>query len=145
MSNYLARTGSATSQTTQDIDNAVQRGFLQALNLAISSSRELVIFVPSIQHLDSTHIASALGNQFAKALKKPQSFNIKGVNISRYVMKNSPSAFPSPKVILAIWPTLNDITTISAKYGNSSDVVVIEWIPYGELDNWVKNNNPSII
>lgn len=124
--------------TTQNRDLAVQKGLAKSYQLASANGSDILVIVPSIQHLDGGHVSSALGDAFAKSLKKPESFIFNGVTISR--VSKVPSFIGANTVVWILWPSLITAEAVSKSCQSSTNIVVTEWVPYDELNRWRVDN-----
>jgi len=124
--------------TTQNRDLAVQKGLAKSYQLAIANGGDILVIVPNIQHLDSGHVSSALGDNFAKSIKKPAAFNINGVTISR--VSKVPSFIGSKTVVWILWPSLITAEAVTKSCQSATNIVVTEWATYDELKRWRIDN-----
>ena len=128
--------------TIQTRDLAVQKGLAKSLQLAMASGSDILVIVPNIQHLDSGHVSSALGEQFAKSIKKPASFPFNGVNISR--VSKVPSFIGANTVVWMLWPSLITAEAVSKSCQSATNIVASEWVPYDELNRWRVANSAQV-
>lgn len=136
---YITHSVVNGQDTTQTRNLAVQKGFAKSHQLALATGSEILVVVPSIQNIDSGHVSSALGASFAKSLKKPATFQINGVTISR--VSNVPSYIGSNTVVWILWPSLITIEAVTKSCQNAENIVVTEWATYDELKRWRIDNN----
>lgn len=120
--------------TIQNRDLAVQKGLAKSYQLAMANGCGILVIVPNIQHLDSGHVTSALGDAFAKSIKKPAPFNFRGVTISR--VTKVPSFIHDNTVVWMLWPSLKTAETVSKSCQSTTNIVTTEWVPYDELNRW---------
>jgi len=125
--------------TLQNRDLAVQKGFAMSHKLALDNGCDILVIVPNIQHLDSGHVSSALGDAFAKSIKKPASFTIGDVTISR--VSKVPSFIGVNTVVWMLWPRLITAEAVSKSCQSTANIVATEWVPYDELYRWRVANN----
>lgn len=143
MSCYIAHSVVNGQDTMQNRDLAVQKGFAMALKLASNNQGDILVLVPMIQNISSEHLSSALGKDFADKLKKPASFKINEINISR--TSKVPRSVPPNTVVWMLWPSLRDAEDMTkASYGQV-DIVATEWLPFDELSRWKRDNKAKVI
>jgi len=128
--------------TIQNRDLAVQKGLAKSMQLAAASGSDILVIVPNIQHLDSGHVSSALGDQFARNLKKPAPFEINGVNISR--VSKVPAFIGANTVVWMLWPSLITAESVSKSCQSATNIVASEWVPYDELNRWKVANRALV-
>ncbi|EPT0356770.1 hypothetical protein [Enterobacter hormaechei] len=120
--------------SSQNRNLAVQKGLAMSHQLAVAKNCDILVIVPNIQHLDSGHVSSALGDVFAKSIKKPEPFKVNGVTISR--TSKIPSFFGANTVVWMLWPSLVTAEAVSKSCQGVNDIVATEWVPYDELNRW---------
>lgn len=120
--------------TIQNRNLAVQKGLAKSHQLAVANSCDILVIVPNIQHLESGHVSSALGDAFAKSIKKPESFKVQGVSISR--TSKVPSFIGPKTVVWMLWPSLITAEAVSKSCQAANNIVATEWVPYDELNRW---------
>lgn len=138
MSRFITRSVLNGQFSTETCDLAVQKGFMRSVQIAMKTSRDILVIVPNIQHLDSGHIRSALGDDFAKCIKKPASFKFNGINISR--TSKIPSFTGENTVVWMLWPTLQLAEEVTKKCQNTTSIVATEWCHPDELNRWCLDN-----
>jgi len=120
--------------TIQNRDLAVQKGLAKSHQLAVANSCDILVIVPNIQHLDSGHVSSALGDAFAKKFKKSEPFTLQGVSISR--TSKVPPFIRVNTVVWMLWPSLITAEAVSKSCQGANNIVATEWVPYDELNRW---------
>ncbi|GAB2931475.1 hypothetical protein [Hafnia psychrotolerans] len=124
--------------TVQNRDLAVKKGLAMSHQLAKKIGGEILVIVPNIQHLENGHVLSALGDAFAKQLKKTAPFDIQGITISR--TSKIPSHVGAETVVWMLWPSLVTAESVSKACQGTINIVATEWVPFDELHRWRLDN-----
>lgn len=102
-----------------------------------------VIYVPTMQNLESTILASAIGQDVMKSLAKHKSVKLSsGQNIelcSDKTFKN----YKNSSVYLVLWATPSMIDSLEEAYSCKASVVVT-WLE-NDADKWEENYRPTLL
>ncbi|MBN4787725.1 hypothetical protein [Enterobacter hormaechei] len=124
------------------------RGIQLAIQAAAQNGCELVLLVPGIKNAqESNMLEQILGsNNLATLAKKRQSVNIAGVKVRIEALSTFKGAALNTfkGIILGLWTSKQDATTISGNAISAQDIILIQWIE-DELKAWAQNNNATII
>lgn len=101
-----------------------------------------VIYVPTMQHVQSTLLAKAVGEQNTKALAKHQTVTLPtGQRIdlcSDRTFKN----YKRGNVYLVLWATPDMIQSVERDAHACKAIVVVTWLE-NDADAWISSQNPT--
>lgn len=143
MSCYIAHSVVNGQDTMESRDLAVKKGFAMAINLASKNQADILVLVPMIQYLDSGHLVSALGKDFAGNLKKTAPFVCNGITFNR--TSKVPLSVPNNTIVWMLWPSLRTAEDMTKVCNGMVDIVATEWVPFDELSRWKIDNKAVVI
>jgi len=101
-----------------------------------------VIYVPTMQHVEGTLLAIAVGEQITKALAKHQPVTLPtGQQIdlcSDRTFKN----YKRGSVYVVLWATPDMIETVEREAHSCKAIVVVTWAE-NDADAWISSKNPT--
>ena len=101
-----------------------------------------VIYVPTMQHVESTLLATAVGEQITKALAKHQPVTLPtGQRIdlcSNRTFKN----YKRGSVYVVLWATPDMIEAVERETHGCKAMVVVTWLEH-DADAWISSQNPT--
>ena len=119
---------------------ATKAGVLKFLELC-QKHGDGVIYVPTMQHLESTLLASAIGQDLVKSLAKHKSVKLPTGESIELCSDRTFKNYKRASVYLVLWATPDMIESLEEAYSCEASVVVT-WLE-NDADKWVKNYKPT--
>lgn len=101
-----------------------------------------IIYVPTMQHVESTLLATAAGEHITKALAKHQAVTLPtGQKIdlcSDRTFKN----YKRGNVYVVLWATPDMVEAVEREAHSCKAIVVVTWLE-NDADAWISSQNPT--
>jgi hypothetical protein len=122
---------------------------LQATIAGVAKFRELcqkygdgVIYVPTMRHVESTLLATAVGEKIIKALSKHQPVTLPTGQRIDLCSGRTFQNYTRGSVYLVLWATPDMIENVERGARACKAMVVVTWLK-NDADTWISSQNPT--
>lgn len=112
-----------------------------AADLALKGTKEITIFLPTLQQAKSTVLTDVIGLEAAKKLSKGQPYKLGGATV-RMVSDRTYNEYVSNGVVVALWPSTNMRKKLEPP--SYEALVIVPWLKEENYD-WAKEREAKVL